>query len=138
MGKLIMLRGLPASGKSTYAKEMVRTKGYKRVNRDDLRQMIDNGEYSPENEVLVRTIRDEILIQIGLAHQTAIIDDTNLKFEEEEHFKDLAREWGFGFQVVNFDVPVDECIHRDSFRGIHSVGEKVIRDMYDKYLKTGD
>lgn len=41
MPKLLVLKGLPASGKSTYAKELV-NKGWKRVNKDDLRAMIDD------------------------------------------------------------------------------------------------
>lgn len=38
-----MLKGLPASGKSTYAKELVlKSPGkYKRINKDDLRAMVD-------------------------------------------------------------------------------------------------
>lgn len=36
------------------------------------------------------------------------------------------------------DVPVETCIERDSKRGINMVGEKVIRDMYNRYLKPPD
>ena len=49
MSKLLILKGLPASGKSTYAKELV-SKGWKRVNKDDLRSMIDGGKWSKKNE----------------------------------------------------------------------------------------
>lgn len=35
MSKLLMLKGLPASGKSTYAKELS-DKGWIRVNKDDI------------------------------------------------------------------------------------------------------
>ena len=47
-----MTKGLPASGKSTWAKlEVARSKGKtKRINKDDLRDMIDAGTWSKENE----------------------------------------------------------------------------------------
>ena len=50
--KLILMRGLPASGKTTECKNLLLMhKGsYKRINRDDLRAMIDNGKWSKQNE----------------------------------------------------------------------------------------
>src|SRR5207245_9019847 len=54
--KLLLLKGLPASGKSTYAKELV-LKGWKRVNKDDLRAMIDNGKWSHSNEDIIKEDR---------------------------------------------------------------------------------
>ena len=54
--KLYVCRGLPASGKSTKAIEMVETaKGkLKRVNRDLIREMLDNGRHSDANEKIVK------------------------------------------------------------------------------------
>ena len=48
------MRGLPGSGKSTYCKELqAKNPGkYKRVNRDLLREMLDCGVWSKENEKL--------------------------------------------------------------------------------------
>ena len=45
MKKVILTRGLPGSGKSTWAKQMLDEKPghYKRINKDDLRAMLDNG-----------------------------------------------------------------------------------------------
>ena len=42
--KVILMRGLPGSGKSTYAKKVVEENpnAFKRINRDDLRMMFDN------------------------------------------------------------------------------------------------
>ena len=49
--KLIMTKGLPASGKSTWAKQYLDDNpGTKRVNKDDLRAMLDNGKWSKRNE----------------------------------------------------------------------------------------
>jgi predicted ABC-type ATPase len=63
MTTLYMTKGLPGSGKTTWAKEMVsKSKGsVKRVNKDDLRAMLDAGEWSKENEKFVLKVRDFII-----------------------------------------------------------------------------
>ena len=62
MTELIMARGLPGSGKTTWAKGQVEKSGgrYKRVNRDDLRAMLDAGQWSKQNERMVREVRDHL------------------------------------------------------------------------------
>ena len=61
MPTLYMTKGLPASGKSTWAKERVSIDGNtKRINKDDLRLMLDNGEWSKNNEKFVLEVRDTI------------------------------------------------------------------------------
>jgi predicted kinase len=50
--KVILCVGIPASGKTTWAKEQVKNGGgkWKRVNKDDLRAMVDCGQFSKSNE----------------------------------------------------------------------------------------
>jgi len=62
MNKIIMLKGLVASGKSTRAKEQVENnQKMKRVNKDDLRAMLDNSRYSKANEKIVIATRNTII-----------------------------------------------------------------------------
>lgn len=52
--KLTMLRGLPASGKTTAARDLVRTSGnFGRINRDDLRAMLFESVWSGKREDIV-------------------------------------------------------------------------------------
>jgi len=51
--KVLILKGLPASGKSTYAKELVAKGNWKRINKDDLRAMLDCSKWSKANEKFV-------------------------------------------------------------------------------------
>ena len=49
--KLLLLKGLPASGKTTFAKELVRSDGnWIRVNKDDLRNMLHGGKWQSSRE----------------------------------------------------------------------------------------
>lgn len=56
--ELIFLKGLPASGKSTWAKEYVRShKKALRVNKDDLRAMCHDSIHTKEREEFIKTIQ---------------------------------------------------------------------------------
>lgn len=126
-----MLKGLPASGKSTHAKELV-AKGWKRVNKDDLRAMIDCGTWSKNNEKFILRVEQNIVREYLVDHDV-VVDDTN--FAHEESWRDIADECFADFEVKFFDTPVMECIERDLKRGDKSVGVKVIMGMYNKFIK---
>ena len=79
MSKLIICRGLPASGKSTWAKQWVLEDPEHRVriNQDDIRLML--GKYwVPSREKLVQHIQEEALIEALLRGYNIVIDNTNL------------------------------------------------------------
>lgn len=132
--KLIITKGLPASGKSTWAKKMVDDHKYKRINRDSLREMIDNGKWSGKNEKRIVDAEErlaELYLESGC---NVIIDDTNLSPSIIEHWENFAIDGGYNFEIKNFtDVPLDECIRRDQKRPNY-VGEKVIKRMYMQFL----
>lgn len=132
MSKLIMLKGLPASGKSTYAKELV-AQGYKRVNKDELRAMIDSSKWSKGNEKLIKQLEYSIVVQYIEQGYNVVVDNTN--FGYEKMWKEFTESNSIEFEVKFFDTPVMECVDRDAKRGDKSVGVKVIFGMYDKYLK---
>lgn len=136
MLKIIMLQGLPASGKSTWAKRFVlEHPNHKRVNKDDLRAMLDAGKYSKTNEKFVLKIRDILIREALLERKSVIVDDTNFHPSHEHQVRKIAHELEqkiqhpIGFEIRIFDTPVEECIRRDMQRP-HPVGERVIRSMY--------
>src|SRR5687768_1236213 len=93
---IILTKGLPGCGKTTWAKQLqgAHPPQYKRINKDDLRAMLDNGLWSGGNEKMVLKARD-VLINLALdAGKHAIIDDTNLNPVHEAHIRDLAKARG--------------------------------------------
>ncbi len=130
--KLLMLKGLPASGKSTYAKELV-AKGWKRVNKDDLRAMIDNGKWSKGNESSIVASRDLLISHYLGRGCDVVVDDTNLVVRHESDLRAIAEANQADFEVKFFDITPDEAIKRDLARE-RSVGSKVIRRMYRDHL----
>ena len=136
MKTLFMTKGLPASGKTTWALQKIAENpgAYKRVNKDDLRAMLDGGKWSGDNEKFVlSTSRAIVDSALGIGKHV-IVDDTNFHPKHEWALRECAKKRGAAFEVVDFThVPVDECIQRDLKRN-NSVGEAVISKMYREYL----
>jgi tRNA uridine 5-carbamoylmethylation protein Kti12 len=140
--RLIMTKGLPASGKSTFAKELIAKEPgkWKRINKDLLREMFDGGKWSRENEKFILNMRDCLIAQAFNSGFSVIIDDTNLHETHELRLKALAKGALINGITVNFevkdftDVPVEVCIDRDYDRAIGKVGKKVIMGMYHQFL----
>lgn len=133
--KILMLKGLPASGKSTYAKELVsKDHNFVRVNKDDLRAMMNNGEYSSRLEKQIIRIERELAENALKIGKNVVVDDTNFNPIHEEYFRDLAVRYDAKFEIKFFDTPPYICIIRDNMRP-NGVGETVIRRMYNQYLK---
>lgn len=136
MREVIVLKGLPASGKSTWARAQVRQfpGRFKRVNKDDLRDMLDDGEWSEANERFIVRARDRLIVAAIDAGHDVIVDDTNLNPEHERAIRKLV-EGRAEVVVREFEVTVEEAIKRDHERA-RSVGEQVIRDMHQRWLGT--
>ena len=132
---IIMLKGLPGSGKSTWALEQVASKRqFIRINKDDLRAMCHNGKWDGKREKDILRMRDAMIVAGIKAGCHVIVDDTNLHPKHETRLRELAEENGVGFTIQEFDTPLDECIRRDAKRA-KPVGEKVIRDMWRSFVR---
>lgn len=130
--KLIMLKGLPGSGKSTWAKQMsCNNQQYIRVNKDDIRNMVGYTGSSREN--LVLTVRDAAIAAGLKTYKHVIVDDTNFHPKHEKRLREIAIEYEAEFEIKEFNMSLKECIKNDLKRPI-SVGEKVIKKMYRQYL----
>lgn len=135
MKKIYLLQGLPASGKSTWARSQVESNPgkYTRVNKDDLRAMMHQSRWSKPNEKIVLAARDTIIIAALEAGQHVIVDDTNFAPFHAQRMHEIAKEHGAEVRIKLFEIDVEEAIKRDLNRE-RSVGAKVIRDMYKSHL----
>ncbi len=131
-----MTRGLPGSGKTTWAKQFMATqpKGtWKRISKDDLRAMLDNGVESPENEVFILDARDR-LIEAALSRDlNVIVDDTNFVFKQQRRVVEFCLHYNAEFEVKNFDTKLEVCIERDAARP-NPVGKEAITNMWKEFV----
>lgn len=135
MLKVFITRGLPAAGKSTWARKMLEEypNAYKRINRDDLRIMLDNGKWSGDREKFVVKVQSALILLALEEKRHVIIDDCNLAPSNLARIENLVRGKA-EVEVVDFtNVSVDECIARDQKRANY-VGEAVIKKMWRQWL----
>ena len=135
MLKVFITRGLPAAGKSTWARKMLEEypNAYKRINRDDLRMMLDNGKWSGDREKFVVKVQSALILLALEEKRHVIIDDCNLSPTNLARIENLVRGKA-EVEVVDFtDVSVDECVARDQKRANY-VGEAVIKKMWRQWL----
>lgn len=137
-----VLIGLPASGKSMWAKEqLMRYPGkYKRVNKDLLRLMLDNDKFDFENEKFVLKMRDTVVESALRRGYDVIVDDTNFPVGGK-HFKrmcEIAQKVG-NVRVIEkyFDISLKDALARNMKPDRIFVPEDVIKNMYNKYVKGG-
>lgn len=139
MRKIYMMTGLPGSGKSSWAEDLVRLHkgGLVRVNLDDIRAMLGFGHnglipWSKELEDTALKMQDNMILAAIAQGKDVVVDNTHLVPKGPTRIKKLF-DGDVEFVVQNFtDVSVETCIIRDFVRGENggrSVGEKVIRDM---------
>lgn len=136
MTKLVILRGLPASGKSVTALGYVQ-KGYKRINADDLRQSIDNNFYSKANEKFINDLMNHMLRTFLSSGYNVVLDNTNLNPYKVKIATDIANSCKAQVEILDINTPLVVCLQRDLDRTQGRVGKEVIMALYNKWFVDG-
>lgn len=140
MNKAILTVGIPASGKSTFAKEHCRKTGALNINRDDIRFTLfgytdwSNYRCNKINERTVTDIQQSMARTAVLLGKDIVISDTNLSKKTRTFWENFFKQYGYTVEYKVFDVPLLEAYKRDSLRQ-NGVGQQVIYTMYQKYLE---
>ena len=140
MNKLIICRGLPASGKTTWAKEWVmRDPEHRvRINQDDIRSML--GKYwVPAREPIVSTIQQEAILTAMNFGVDIVIDNTNLNKKVVDDYIKVANKFKYIVEYEDFfNVSLGECLRRNEIRNASlpkdaQIADTVIVGMYERY-----
>ena len=140
---VIALRGLPASGKTTFVLEQIaqNPETTVRINNDDLVAAIYGSTNTARRETSAETLkvlRESMLRTfLSLPHiETIYIDNTNLSVQTVRSLEKITRMEGHTFVVDDrfLSTPASTCIERDAKRP-NPVGEAVIRKMEKQALK---
>lgn len=131
--KVKFLVGIPAAGKTTWAKEYVRNNSnWTRINRDDFRFMVkDSPICEPKIEDMITEMVGDAILTALRYKQNVIVDNTNLKSRYILPLVKLVSEVAdVEYQI--FDISIDKAIERDELRD-KKVGEAIIKKMYKDY-----
>lgn len=143
MSTLTITRGLPGSGKTTYAKRWVSEDATRRsrVNRDDLREVLHGGAHNYDRplEQAVTWAHQGAVRTLLMSGRDVICDDMNLQNRQVKEWMKLAAEVGAEFEVVDFtNVHPNDCVKRDRDRrdaGGRYVGAAYIYAKFDQFIK---
>lgn len=131
--KILILVGIPASGKSTWSSDYVRRNpDWVRVNRDDFRKMLKNEQVcEPKIEDMVTDLMKATITKCLMRKLNVIIDNTNLK---QKYINDFIETFKYDADIDYrvFDISIDKAIERDNNRAA-KVGEGVIKKMYKDF-----
>jgi len=119
---LILLVGLPGSGKSTYARE----RDLPVVSSDDLRHLLlDDATDQTQNRRIFALLRQVVRLRFEMERPLTVLDATNLSTRERRTWLKLAQLYGVEVQAIYFDTPVAICKQRNRARS-RNVPEDVI------------
>lgn len=135
---LTLLKGPPASGKSTLAKEMqVENPKLLIVSRDAVRELLVPEHrrtwYTREDRKALEKVVDDIVTSAVFSSleegYDVVLDETNPDLKKWKGILDFLSEYEESNHVLTtltLDTPIEECIRRDAQRE-YPVGESVIR-----------
>lgn len=135
MIKVELLVGIPGSGKSTYAKQVVAKdpSNWVRVNNDDLRAMMNGSVWSQDYEKMITDARNYLIRDALKRGKNVIIDNLNIN---RRHFDDvckIAKSVNADIQVYEkaFYIELDEAMERNAKReGAARVPDDVMKKWF--------
>ncbi|AST15390.1 polynucleotide kinase [Streptomyces phage Samisti12] len=140
MATLLILRGVPGCGKSTFAHQwLMEGERRARVNRDDIRMQFF-GKETGVDENMVTQIEHMQVDSLLKAGYSVVVDDTNIRHAYIKAFVKIASKHGVPVAVKQFDVDLKVAIERNAGRaaqGGRDVPTPVIEKMHKSLKSSG-
>ncbi len=123
---LVVLSGIPASGKSTFAHRHFRPTEV--VSSDWCRATICDDAINQAASRDAFDLMHDIIAKRMKFNRLCVADATHLTHASRKRLIDLSGRYGYPACLIVFDVAADECKRRDARRPDFRVGEDVIDD----------
>lgn len=111
--RIVLLVGLPGSGKSTYLDRL----GVKGLSSDAVRGLLadDETDQSIHREVFA-TLRYLLRRRLALGRPVTYLDATHLTVRERRPYVKMGQLYGCAVEAIFFDVPLEVCRERNRGR----------------------
>lgn len=110
---LVLMVGLPGSGKSTWLAQQ----GVTPLSSDYLRLILLDDETDQTQQLAVFTaLRYLLRVRLSLKRLITWLDATNLNQHERSGWFKLAASYGCALEAVFMDVPLEVCLQRNAAR----------------------
>lgn len=130
---ILVLSGLPASGKSTEAMKWFEEDPDNRfrLNYDNLRLLMFGADWKWNRADEDRMQEEGFRLAVDAIGkgQSVCIDNTNLTYKDRAKWVTLANASGVPVEIFEMPTPVETCVLRDHARGRTRVGRAVIERM---------
>jgi predicted kinase len=111
--RVVILVGLPGSGKSTYLERL----GVTGLSSDAMRRLLADDETDQTiHDRVFETLRYLLRQRLSLARPVTYIDATNLTPEERRPYIEIGKSFSCQVEALFFDVPLDICMARNAQR----------------------
>ena len=111
--RIVVLVGLPGSGKSTYLERI----GATGLSSDAVRKLLADDETDQTIHARVfQTVRYLLEQRLEIGRPVTYIDATNLTPEERAPYIEIGRAHECEVEAVFFDVPLSVCLERNAQR----------------------
>lgn len=129
---LIVLCGLPASGKSTYAEMLAESGQFCRVCPDLIRKELYGDENIQGNGKKVFEIAFNAIQRLGKQNFNAVFDATNINADRRKKLVEEMRPY-FDILILKwFSTPMEKCVERNIHRERQVPLEVLVR-MWDNF-----
>ena len=141
MRSLLLFRGAPGCGKSTY----IDNHGLRpyALSADEIRLQCQSAQQNIYGDTEISQSNDKDvwamlykLLDIRMSHgEFTVIDATNSKTEEMNRYKEMCETYRYRMFIIDFTtLPIEECKRRNNSRDVYKrVPDEVIDKMYARF-----
>ncbi|HUX14145.1 MAG TPA: ATP-binding protein [Spirochaetia bacterium] len=136
---ILLVCGLPGSGKSHFSRTYCNTNGRKRINRKELRRLIyemtsfgdawSEEYFNDHDELLVKHVERKMVEHFLQERLLLLIDNTSVTVESRQYYANIARQTRRTIGAIFLNVPIKKCLARNGMRE-DKISEGIIVNLY--------
>ncbi len=136
---IVLICGLPGSGKSEFAMEHFNKDNRKRINRSEIRKFMfemtsfgdkwSDNMFNEKQEYLVKYVETRIVEYFIERDQKILVDNTGITKDSRKHYIEGAKRRNKTIGMIFLNAPVKKCIQHVESKG-STINTSVISNLY--------